>query len=50
MYVKFYWIEHGGHHGHSHGGGLRRNHSRLTELANVDDGENNDDFAYEKQV
>ncbi|TMW52832.1 hypothetical protein DOY81_002099 [Sarcophaga bullata] len=41
--------EHGGHHGHSHGGGLRRNHSRLTELANVDDGENNDDFAYEKQ-
>ncbi|XP_061391042.1 proton-coupled zinc antiporter SLC30A1 [Musca vetustissima] len=41
--------EHGGHHGHSHGGGLRRNHSRLTELANVDDGEGNEDFAYEKQ-
>uniref|UniRef100_A0A1A9X0I4 Cation efflux protein cytoplasmic domain-containing protein n=1 Tax=Glossina brevipalpis TaxID=37001 RepID=A0A1A9X0I4_9MUSC len=42
--------EHGGHHGHSHGGGLRRNHSRLTELANVDDGEvENTDFSYEKQ-
>lgn len=35
----------GGSHGHSHGGGLRRNHSRLTELANGDDGE---DFPYEK--
>ncbi|XP_046807515.1 zinc transporter 1 isoform X1 [Lucilia cuprina] len=41
--------EHGGHHGHSHGGGLRRNHSRLTELANVDEGENGDDFVFEKE-
>ncbi|KAH8365566.1 hypothetical protein KR093_002009 [Drosophila rubida] len=39
--------EHGGHHGHSHGGGLTRNHSRLTELANMDEGD--DDYAYEKQ-
>lgn len=42
--------EHGGHHGHSHGSSLTRNHSRLTELANVDDGEGeNSSFAYEKQ-
>ncbi|ALC44924.1 ZnT63C [Drosophila busckii] len=42
--------EHGGHHGHSHGGGLTRNHSRLTELANMDEGEEEQqDFAYEKQ-
>ncbi|XP_017484705.1 PREDICTED: zinc transporter 1 isoform X1 [Rhagoletis zephyria] len=42
--------EHGGHHGHSHGGGLTRNHSRLTELANIDDGEGEpNDFAYEKE-
>nr|XP_014099534.1 zinc transporter 1 isoform X2 [Bactrocera oleae] len=41
--------EHGGHHGHSHGGGLTRNHSRLTELANIDDGEGEAEFAYEKE-
>lgn len=42
--------EHGGHHGHSHGGGLTRNHSRLTELANMDEGEDEqNDYAYEKQ-
>lgn len=37
-----------GHHGHSHGNGLARNHSRLSELANTDD--NDTDFTYEKQV
>ena len=46
-------IEHGGHHGHSHGGGLTRNHSRLTELANIDEGEGDEadiDYAYTKPV
>ncbi|KAL7732299.1 hypothetical protein ACLKA6_018525 [Drosophila palustris] len=43
--------EHGGHHGHSHGGGLTRNHSRLTELANMDEGHDDEqqDYAFEKQ-
>ncbi|KAH8300529.1 hypothetical protein KR018_011836 [Drosophila ironensis] len=42
--------EHGGHHGHSHGGGLTRNHSRLTELANMDEGDDEqNDYSYEKQ-
>lgn len=41
--------EHGGAHGHSHGSGLTRNHSRLTQLANNDDNEDGDDFTYEKQ-
>lgn len=40
------FLEHG-HHGHSHGNGLARNHSRLSELANVDEA---DDFEFGKQV
>lgn len=32
--------EHGGHHGHSHG--LTRNHSKLAQLADIDEDENGD--------
>lgn len=34
--------EHGGHHGHSHG--LTRNHSKLAQLADIDE-ENDDDLS-----
>lgn len=39
--------EHGGHHGHSHG--LTRNHSKLAQLANNDDNDNNSFVFDEKQ-
>ncbi|XP_055846107.1 uncharacterized protein LOC129912041 isoform X2 [Episyrphus balteatus] len=45
----FLLYEHGGHHGHSHGG-LTRNHSRINELANVDEAEgDNNSFTYQNQ-
>lgn len=33
------FIEHGGHHGHSHG--ITRSNNKLAQLANTDDNENN---------
>ena len=35
-----FFAEHGGHHGHSHG--LTRNHSKLAQLADIDEDENGD--------
>lgn len=44
--VFFVLSEHGGSHGHSHG--LARNHSRLNDLNNIDDNDNNS-FNYKAQ-
>lgn len=49
VYCNWNRAEHG-HHGHSHGNGLGRNHSRLSELANTDEADDNNEFTFEKQV
>lgn len=40
-------LEHGGHHGHSHG--ITRSSNKLAQLANTDDNENNS-FVYSEGV
>lgn len=42
------FLEHGGHHGHSHGG-IAHSNNKLVQLANTDDNENNS-FMYSTEV
>lgn len=43
----FVYVEHGGHHGHSHG--IAHSNNKLAQLANTDDNENNS-FVYGEGV
>lgn len=43
----FVYVEHGGHHGHSHG--IPHSNNKLAQLANTDDNENNS-FVYAEGV
>lgn len=46
--IFFAFLEHGGHHGHSHGG-IAHSNNKLVQLANTDDNENNS-FMYSTEV
>lgn len=46
--IFYYFKEHGGSHGHSHG--LSNTHTKLTHLGNSTDDNENNSFMYENQV